>query len=322
MLTRFQKSLPTIFCLLLVYVAFPVLAQGRTQRKPIQYPCTTRTGLYCEIYGRGDPILFLHGLGGSSYSWRYMVQPLSQHHRVILIDFLGEGKSPKPSGKHYSLRDEADLIDQFIVEHDLRRLTLVGNSYGGAVSLFLAVRFQERYDTRLAKLILIDPGAYPEPLPDFLILMRTPIIGWLAVHLLPAKLQIYIVLRKSYYDPANITDEQVDTYAAPLDETGGRDALLQMGKGAIPKDIDELIKEYPTITVPTLILWGEYDHVLPPFLGNRLAKAIHSSTLSHINFAGHIPQEEQPAAVICQIESFLGPHINCPPQQKKYGAMR
>ena len=232
------------------------------------HPCTTQTGLHCEIYGDGDPILFLHGLGGSTYSWRYMITPLSGEHQVILIDFRGEGQSPKPHDKHYSIGDQGELIHQFILEHDLKNLTLVGNSYGGGVSLFLAIRLCAENPKRLKKLILIDSAGYPDHLPLFLKLLKTPILGWLAVHLLPPKCQIRMVLKKSYYDPAKITQQQVDAYAAPLASPGGRHALLEIGKLAIPKDIQSYIDRYPTISVPTLILWGEDDRVLRGSLGN------------------------------------------------------
>jgi pimeloyl-ACP methyl ester carboxylesterase len=252
-------------------------------------------------------MLFLHGLGGSTFSWRYMVAPFSGEHQVILIDFRGEGKSPKPHDDHYSILDQAELIHQFILEHDLKNLTLVGNSYGGAVSLLVAMRLCAENPPRLSKLILIDPGGYPDHLPLFLKLLRTPIIGWLAVHSLPPKTQIKMVLKKSYYNPANITQQQVDAYAGPLASPGGRHALLEIGKRAIPKDIQKYIDGYPTISVPTLILWGEDDRVIPLLIGQRLKAAIPNSLLQQINHAGHIPQEEQPDATVAHMKGFLGP---------------
>ena len=150
-----------------------------------------------------------------------------------------------------------------------------------------------------------DSGGYPDHLPMFLKLLRTPILGWLAVHILPAKTQIRIVLKKSYYDPAKITEQQVDAYAGPLASPGGRHALLEIGKRAIPPDIQSYIDRYPTISVPTLILWGQDDRVLPRLIGERLNAAIPNSNLEDIPQAGHIPQEEQPDAVITHIRAFL-----------------
>jgi pimeloyl-ACP methyl ester carboxylesterase len=236
-----------------------------------------------------------------------MIAPFSGQHQVVLIDLRGEGQSPKPDDKHYSILEQGELVYQFILEHDLRNLTLVGNSYGGAVSLLLAIKLREHDPSRLSKLILIDSGGYPDHLPLFLRVLRAPILGWLAVHLLPPKTQIRMVLRKSYYDPCKITREQVAAYAGPLASRGGRHALLQIGKQAIPKDIEELIAKYPTISVPTLILWGEDDRVLPRLIGERLKAAIPNSRLEFIKHAGHIPQEEEPAEVVSHIKAFLTP---------------
>lgn len=305
---RLQTCLPGFAALIVLSLSCSAIVRGQAKGVPgamTSNSCTSQTGLYCESYGSGDPMLFLHGLGGSTFSWRYMIAPFSGEHQVILIDFRGEGKSPKPHDKHYSILDQGELIYQFIIEHDLKNLTLVGNSYGGAVSLLLAVRLCAENPSRLSKLVLIDSGGYPDHLPLFLKLLRTPILGWLAVHLLPAKTQIRMVLKKSYYDPAKITEQQVDAYAAPLDSPGGRHALLEIGKRAIPKDIQSYIDKYPTISVPTLILWGEDDQVLPTLIGQRLNAAIPGSLLEQIKFAGHIPQEEQPDAVIASIKAFL-----------------
>ncbi len=313
---RIQTYLLKLFLLAAMSCLLTATSAGQSSQKPgeiTSYPCSSRTGLYCEIYGRGNPILFLHGMGGSTYSWRYMIAPFSGQNRVILLDLRGQGKSPKPDDKHYSIVEQGELVYQFIVEHKLRNLTLVGNSYGGAVSLLLAIRLSAQRQSRLSKLVLIDSGGYPDYLPDYLKIIRTPILGWLAVHLIPAKLQIRIVLKKSYYDPSKITEAQVKAYAKPITDRGGRHALLQIGKQAIPRDIQDYIDKYPTISVPTLILWGDDDRVLPPLIGERLDAAIPISRMEYIKFAGHIPQEEQPEDVICRIKAFMNLIRICAP---------
>jgi pimeloyl-ACP methyl ester carboxylesterase len=316
MMRRVKTYLPRVLCIVgmsLLLIAPAPAESIESAEAPASQACATRTGLYCEIYGSGDPILFLHGLGGSLYSWRNQ-KALSDQYRVILIDFRGAGDSPKPNDKHYSIKEQADLIYEFIHEHNLNNLTIVGNSYGGAVSLLLAIRLGEEYPRRLSNLILIDAGAYPDHLPSHLTILRVPIIGWLAVHLIPSKAQVRRVLRDSYYAPCKITREQIAAYARPIAAKGGRHALLQLGKKAIPPDIKEIIARYPTIKARTLILWGENDRLLRRDVAERLDKAIPDSTLEFIKFAGHVPQEEQPEATNCRIRAFLNPTITCPPQ--------
>ena len=320
---RSRPALRHICCLIVLSLLFVTSVNAQAKKNRAQAnkdrraaasspSCTSRTGLYCEMYGSGPPMLFIHGLGGSSYSWRFMKDPFKQNYQVILIDLLGEGKSPKPNDGNYSIIEQGELIYQFIVEKNLRNLTLVGNSYGGAVSLLLSMRLVKERPSRLSKLVLIDSGGYPDHLPDYLKLLQTPGLGWLAVHLIPPKLQIYIVLHKSYYDPCKITRKQISTYAKPIRERGGRHALLELAKGAIPAGICGYIEDYKTIKVPTLILWGDDDQVLPELIGCRLKYAIPYSTMEIINNAGHMPQEEEPDQVICHIQKFLGVSVTCP----------
>jgi pimeloyl-ACP methyl ester carboxylesterase len=269
--------------------------------------CVSKTGLHCEIYGKGDPILALHGLGSSTYTWGKLNEyphPF-QNYSLIFVDLKGCGKSPKPPDKHYSIIEQADLIYQFILEHDLRNLALMGNSYGGGVSLLLAIRLCELDPGRLAKLILIDSGGYNKKLPIYLKLLRVPILGWIAANILPARTASRMILKQAYYDNNEITEDQVEAYAVPLAAKGGRHALHQIAKQAIPRNIDEIVSKYKTICVPTLILWGRQDKIIPVEIGEQLRQDIPGSRLELIDKVGHIPQEEVPGKVIPLILDFL-----------------
>src|SRR4051812_10989785 len=74
----------------------------------------TKTELHYETYGDGDPVLCLHGLGACLYTWRNLIEALSQSYKLILVDLKGCGESPKPSDGRYSVQDQAELIYQFI----------------------------------------------------------------------------------------------------------------------------------------------------------------------------------------------------------------
>ncbi len=260
--------------------------------------------LYKEEHGEGDPILCLHGLGANIYSWRYFVEPFSRHSRLILVDLKGCGKSAKPEDDRYSLHDHADAIYELIIENDWRRLTLIGNSYGGALALLVAGRLQECEPLRLSKLVLIDAAAYKEYLPRHVKLMRT-LIGTLMIFLLPARQTVRFVLDLSCFDKGKITEEQVAAYAGPLGDPGGRTALLKTVRQCIPPDADELVMKFKSIFVPTLILWGRNDKVIPLKVGELLSEALPNSVLEIFEECGHIPQEELPQKTIARISEFL-----------------
>ena len=151
----------------------------------------------------------------------------------------------------------------------------MGNSYGGGVSLLLAIRLCEQDPGRFSKLILIASGGYNRKLPGHLKLLRTPILGWIALHILPAKTSARMILKQAYYDKKLITENQVEAYAGPIAAKGGRHALLQTAKQAIPRTSIEITAKYKTISVPTLILWGRQDKVIPLEIGEQL-RAGHS----------------------------------------------
>ena len=74
--------------------------------------------------GKGDPVLLIHGFGASSYSWRYVIEPLAQKYRVITIDLKGFGESPKPRDDQYSVYEQARLVRNFILENKLENLSI------------------------------------------------------------------------------------------------------------------------------------------------------------------------------------------------------
>jgi pimeloyl-ACP methyl ester carboxylesterase len=260
--------------------------------------------LYREVYGAGDPILCLHGLGANIYSWRHFVVPFSQKNKLILVDFKGCGKSPKPLDTHYSIEEKADDIYDLILEENLTNLTLVGNSLGGAIALLVAIRLGKHEPKRLSKLILIDSAGDKRTLPVHLKLLRS-ILGTAIIYLSPSKLAARMTLRMCYYDRRKTTRDQVNAYAEPIASRGGRHALLQTARQCIPANADELIAQLSSIKVPTFILWGREDKVIPLRVGQLLHQLIPNSALEVIEHCGHIPQEEKPDETIERISRFL-----------------
>ena len=308
---RIQLVFPKILWLVTITILFCAISLGRGKESmPTCKQFTSRAGLHYEICGSGAPIVALHGLGGSLYTWRNLKGSFPNH-QLFLIDLKGAGDSAKPHDKRYSVKDQADLIYEFILEHDLKDLTLMGNSYGGAVSLVVAIRLCKEDRRRFSSLILIDSGGYNRDLPSHLKILKTPLVGWSAVHVLSPKAAAKKVLKDSYYIDSKITKEQIAEYARPIAAPGGRYALLQTAKQAIPKNIDEITSQYKNISVPTLIIWGLDDEVIPVKIGLMLHEAIPHSRLELINDCGHVPQEEQPDETMRYISAFfrsLGQH--------------
>jgi pimeloyl-ACP methyl ester carboxylesterase len=243
-------------------------------------------------------------LGANIFTWRHFITPFSLTNKLILVDLRGFGASPKPSDTNYSIEEHADDIYRIILRDDLKRLTLVGNSLGGGIVLLVAMRLREQDPARLSKLVLIDAGAYKDYVPGYLKLMRTS-VGGLIIHLVPSRLAAKFVLRASYYDKNKITQEQVKAYADPIASKEGRHALLQTARQCIPANSDDIIAGLKSIAIPTMLLWGREDAVIPLKAGELLNQALPDSRLVVLEHCGHIPQEEKPTETIASISQFM-----------------
>ena len=261
--------------------------------------------LYTEEYGEGDPILMVHGIGANMFAFRHLTRDLSAKHRIILVDLKGCGKSPKPCDGRYSVYDHARLICDVIKERDLRNLTIVGHSFGGSISLLTALYLLHYEPQRLKRLVLIDTAVYEQRLPFFIQLLRIPLIGELCVHSVPARLQISVVMKMAFFDTRKVSNEMISTYVDSFQKPGARYAAVETARQLVPADGDKVVNSYGRIFVPTLIIWGREDRLIPLSLGQKLNATIPGSRIAILDECGHIPHEEKPEETSQIIRSFL-----------------
>jgi pimeloyl-ACP methyl ester carboxylesterase len=254
-------------------------------------------------HGSGRPVIALHGYGATSYSWRHLAAACPAGIALYLFDLRGFGAAHKPFDERYALADQAAQICAFVNAEDLRDVTLIGHSMGGGVALLAA--FELMAQGRLRSLVLVGSVAFPQETPLFLRLAGTPVLGPLALACLPPRLLVKFVLRQAYYDPEKIEDAAVATYAGNLASAEGRHALHQAARHMIPADLDAIVARYKDIAVPTLIVWGRNDEIIPFANGTRLHATIPASRLFTVDACGHIPQEEKPRETIPVITAFL-----------------
>jgi pimeloyl-ACP methyl ester carboxylesterase len=248
-----------------------------------------------------SPIVLIHGTGSYLQAWEGWVPALRDERRVITFDLPGFGLTgPSPDGD-YSLaagvRFVVALLDTLGVAH----CVLGGNSLGGAISWATAVLEPSRVD----KLILVDAGGYPAhstSIPLGFRIARMPGINQMLSHTLPRFL-IESGMRNVFGDPSKVTQEMVDrAYEITLRE-GNRQAMVarfnQPRRTALAAHI-------PEIKVPTLIIWGGRDRLIPPDDAQRFHQDIAGSTLAIFDKLGHAPEEEDPAATVAAVKQFLG----------------
>ncbi len=261
--------------------------------------------LYAEELGSGPPLLLLHGLGGSGYTWRYMVEGLARNHRVIALDLKGFGRSDKPYDQHYAALDQAAYVRSFLEQRGLRGITLVGHSFGGAVAMAVALDFNRGQPDRIGRLVLMDTPAFPQELSPTVQLLRKPVLPMLALSILPPLIVAQLSLINDDGAFAHLTPNDVSMYAAPLADPGAAHALVTTAQRIVPENFAALVRRYPTIRQKTLLLWCRNDTVVPVSSGVQLERMMPHARLELIDGCGHTPPEENPRAATAHILRFL-----------------
>ena len=251
------------------------------------------------VAGKGRPVVLLHGLGGSIYDWRHLLGPLSRSRRVIAPDFLGAGESDKPEGEDYSVAAQARRLRGILDRLNVKKATLVGNSYGGGVAL----RFAQDWPERVERLVLINSICYPDQVPGYVTLASLPCAETL-VGAIPLGKATQWVIRGSYGTAALLSDREIETYVEEIRAEGRRAALVRTLRHAIPPDTREFESRLKSIRVPALLIWGTKDTTVPVELGRRLEKDLPNAKLVEVE-AGHVPNQEKPGQVLRLMKSFL-----------------
>ena len=246
------------------------------------------------------PIVLLHGTSASLHTWDGWVQALKDSHRVIRYDMPAFGLTgPSPDG-NYTIENYVRVVIAVLDKLNVRRCVLAGNSLGGYVAWATAVLYPERVD----RLVLVDASGYPyksQSVPIGFKIARTPVLNSLMKDVLPRSM-VENSVRNVYGNPSRVTPELVDRYFELTTRAGNRKALAERFRQTQP---GPLVERIPELRIPTLILWGGRDRLIPPELGDRFHKEITGSKLVRFEDLGHVPQEEDPARTVAALKEFL-----------------
>jgi len=260
-----------------------------------------------EVHGNGNsPVVFLHGFGASVETWRDVQGQLAKGNTLFFLDLKGFGLSSKPDDGKYSLDDQAEIVLAFMRAQNLRNVTLVGHSYGGAVSLFTYLKDRSDFTSNIVqRLVLIDAAAYVQELPFFIEILRRPFVNWVVMNIVPAQIRASFTLRHLFYDTSKLSPERIARYADFFDRPGSYNSFVECARQIVPANPDSISSLIKTIVVPTLILWGANDPAIPIEHGQRLHQDIRNSSLVVIPNCGHIPHEETPEESLKAVINFL-----------------
>lgn len=258
--------------------------------------------LYYEEGGAGQPALALHGFGSCAQSWR----PIRAHLpglRIIAPDLKGAGWSDKPHGGDYGVPEQARLIVELIDQLGLHRPILVGHSFGGAVALEAAARLQENDRTRPPALVLINSIAFEQYTPFYMVLLRTPRVGEAFCGLLRP-----VFMRRGHGPVPVMPDLPLSAETLPpaphcLLLPGGAEAFLRTARQMTDYPVGE--RRCACLTMPTLVLRGALDPVVPAHVGTTILARTPDARMVCLPRCGHLPHEHSPRATAEAIQAFL-----------------
>jgi pimeloyl-ACP methyl ester carboxylesterase len=255
---------------------------------------------------RGDPepIVLLHGTAASLHTWEGWVRALKGTRRVISLDLPGFGLTGPFAGRYPPEDYSGDAYAHFLLDLldtlKVQRAVLAGNSLGGEVAwrtAFLAPQ-------RVSRLILVDasgPAFTPQSVPLGFRLARIPLLNPIVESVLPRAIVAQSVAAV-YGDPSRVTPDLVERYFELALRQGNRRALNLRVQSLVNGADQERIA---TLKLPTLILWGALDRLIPPETARRFEHDIAGSRLVVFEGLGHVPQEEDPALTVAAVKAFL-----------------
>tara|TARA_R110001592_G_scaffold7321_12_gene41131 strand:+ start:573 stop:1529 length:957 start_codon:yes stop_codon:yes gene_type:complete len=247
-----------------------------------------------------DPIVLIHGTSASLHTWDGWVDQLKTQRRVIRFDLPAFGLTGPDPKNNYTIEHYAEVVIAVLDELKVKKSVLAGNSLGGYIAWATAVLYPER----VSQIILVDASGYPfksESLPLAFKLSKNPITSRLLKNVLPKSL-VKKSVENVYGNPDLVTSELVDRYYDLTLREGNRNALKERFKQTVPGD---LAKKISTINVPTLIIWGRKDKLIPIKLAMKFKKDIINSQLVVFDDLGHVPHEENPQATVAVVKQFL-----------------
>jgi pimeloyl-ACP methyl ester carboxylesterase len=260
-----------------------------------------------RIGGDGPPLVLLHGITSSSASWESVLPGLAERFTILAPDLLGHGQSDKPAGD-YSLGSHACLVRDLMLALDIGPATIAGHSLGGGIAMQLGYQFPEL----MHRLVLVSSGGLGREVSIFL----------RAVTLPGSELVLPLIASRAVLDAGGALSRgigrlglqagsdlaQIASGIASLNEVGARRAFVHTARAVIDaggQRVDARDRLYLAEAVPSLIVWGDIDPIIPARHGIRASELMPGSRLELFDGAGHFPHLDDPVRFISLLGGFV-----------------
>ncbi len=257
--------------------------------------------------GSGPLLVLIHGITSNSATWDRVLPRLARRYTVLAPDLLGHGRSDKRRGD-YSVGAHANTVRDLLDALGHERATFVGHSLGGGVALQLAYQYPERVEN----LVLVAPGGFgrevsvllraasiPGSGPVLALAAWRPIVeaGTLLTHAL-GHLGLH----------GNTDLEEIGRGYAMLADRASRRAFIHTLRSVVDHEgqrVSALDRIEAAARIPSLIVWGEQDRIVPASQGKRAHQLVPDTHLITFRRAGHFPHRDDPARFVRVIDEFL-----------------
>jgi pimeloyl-ACP methyl ester carboxylesterase len=260
-----------------------------------------------NIAGQGPAVVLIHGVAGRAAQWDQTAQLLAEHHTVVAPDLLGHGDSAKPRGD-YSLGAHASGIRDLLVGLKIERASIVGHSLGGGIAMQFAYQFPERCE----RLVLVSSGGLGEEVHALLRAATLPgsefVLPFLAhpkvvdvASIIPRALG-WLGLR------TRVDLEEMARGYQSLSNAEARSAFIHTLRAVIDPSgqrINASDRLYLSSKMPSLIVWGRRDRIIPAEHAQPAHTAMPGSRLELFEDAGHFPHLDDPVRFARTLEAFF-----------------
>jgi pimeloyl-ACP methyl ester carboxylesterase len=241
--------------------------------------------------GEGKPVILIHGFLYSTMMWKKSIDALAKNSKVYAIDLWGWGYGERLKERNYSFDLYAKQVIGFMDALKIPRASLVGQSMGGGISVYVAAHYPDRVD----KLILVDPAVLPYPPSITASVYTLPFVGEF-LNALPGNALVKKNLQDLwFYDPNNVTDDYVEEVARPLMIKGTLDGMMFILRNVLKEPyVEAEAQKLAQLNIPILIVHGREDKAVPLDRSQKLNILWKGSELVIFDKAGHTPHEEHP----------------------------
>lgn len=260
-----------------------------------------------RVAGKGPVLLLVHGIAGSSVTWRHVMPALAKRFTVLAPDLLGQGESDKPRGE-YSLGTHANTLRDLLDVLGYPRATVVGQSLGGGVAMQFAYQFPERCE----RLVLVASGGLGRELTFYLRMLTAPGFELVFPVLCTPWLRDVGNVLATWLGRAGVrstpASQEIWRSYASLADPESRRAFFRSVRDVIDlrgQAVSALSRLYRAAQLPTLIVWGAQDPFIPVAHAAVAHKAIPGSRLEIFDGVGHYPHCEAPERFVEVLVDFI-----------------